>query len=187
MDRAGEIKSWIREINLTMLSSEHKIEFDVRKRKNNRLQILMPNRKLINYVTKMGGVLTGSRALKCYTLNGKQMFDRNMIDWDFIITKEMAYKICDHFGMQYDLVSNVISVKKQRWWAHPAYSDSYRVGPVDVQLIIKDELPDFNEKNGVRISKFNYVINEKAKMIDYKDGGKHLDDLNQMIIKFNCI
>ncbi len=187
MNRVGEIKSWVREINLTMLSTEHKVGFDVRKRKSKKFQILMPNRKLIKYVTKIGGVLTGSRALRCYTLNGKEMLDRKMIDWDFIVTKEMAFKICDHFGIQYDLVSKVISVQKQRWWAHPDYSDSYRVGPVDVQLIIHDELPEFNEKDGVRISKFGYIISEKARMIDSIGGDKHLDDLNQMIIKFNCL
>jgi hypothetical protein len=189
MERIGEIKSYIRDINLNMITSPYKIEVDMSKRKDRRFQILRPNNKLIKYVTKMGGVLTGSRALKCYTINDKSIIDRGSIDWDFLVTKDMVFDICDHFGVEYNLVDKVISIKKCKWWSHPAYSDSYRVGPVDVQLIIKDEFPDFIEKDGVKICTFNYILNEKIKLIDAggKDIKKHIEDLTQVIIKFNCL
>ena len=96
----------------------------------------------------------------------------------------------------------VISIKNQRAWRHPDYSESYRVGPVDVQMIIKEELPEFQEVNGVRFSSLTYILNEKVKLIDElysisqnsssvsdkrKEIGKHLDDMTRTIIKFNSM
>ena len=206
MSTSGEIKSHIRDINLTMLMSNHKIDIDPSKRYSNRIRLFMPNRRLINYITKMGGVLTGSRAIKCYTINGNTILDRKTNDWDFVITKSMAYKICNDFKIEYNLVNTVISIEKCRWHAHPAYSESYRIGAVDVHLIIKDELPDYIEKNGIRIANLSYSINEKVKSMDELNNialmvppafsvhkkereelSKHVDDLTQLIIKFNCI
>lgn len=203
MNLPGEIKSHIRDINLSMLMSDHKIDINPSKRYSKRIRLFIPNRKLINYLTKMGGVLTGSRAIKCYTINGVPILDRKTNDWDFIITKSMAYKICNDFKIEYNLVNTVISIEKCRWHAHPAYGDSYRLGIVDVHLIIKDELPDYIEKKGIRIANLSYSISEKVKSMDelnnsrtticpqYKkekeELSKHMYDLTQLIIKFNCI
>ena len=109
------------------------------------------------------------------------------------------------FGIKYELIDKVVSIKKCRMWRHPTYSDSYQVGPVNVQLIIVDELPDFTEIEKIRISSFTYIINEKIKIIEdineslnsMKDSidirskhrtilHKHEDDLTQVVIKFNC-
>ena len=113
----------------------------------------------------------------------------------------MAFKICERFDI--DVIPNidkVISIKKQRRYVHPAYSDSFRIGPVDVQMIIKEELPEYTEINGIRISSLPYILNEKVKVIDelydiiknrpsISDEGreisKHLDDMTRLIIRFN--
>ena len=196
----SEIKTFVRDINLTLLSSSKKIDIDISKRYHKKIRLFMPNRKLINYVTHTGGVLTGSRALRCFKIDGKQMFDRRSKDWDFVVTSEMAFNICNKFGIStIPGVDKVISIKGQRHWRHPAYSDSYRVGPVDVQLIVKDELPGYKEVKGVRIANFGYTIAQKSIMIDElseKHGGtwrvgdeinKHIEDMTQLIIKFNCL
>jgi hypothetical protein len=121
----------------------------------------------------------------------------------------MAFKICADIGIdEIPQVDNVISVKNQRMWRHPDYSDSYRVGPVDVQLIVKEELPDYNEIDGVRIANFGYSISQKIGMttdLQSKLTGKprtkssekydsideqyykHISDLKEMIIKFNSL
>jgi len=196
----SEIKTFVRDINLTLLSSSRKIDIDISKRFHSKIRLFMPNRKLIKYVTQTGGVLTGSRALRCFKIDGKQMFDRHTHDWDFVVTPEMAFNICNKFGIStIPGVDKVISIKGQRFWRHPAYSDSYRVGPVDVQLIIKDELPGYKEVKGVRIANFGYTIAQKSIMIDElseKHGdtwrvgdeiNKHIEDMTQLIIKFNCL
>jgi hypothetical protein len=183
------LKAYIRDINLSMITDDYDVKYDVTKRKS-KFQFLKKNWNLIKYVTEMGGVLTGSRALKCCTINGRVMLDRNVDDFDFIITKKMAFQICDHFKIVYNLTDNFISVKKQRWTSYHSYSDPTRVGSVDVHLIIKDELPDYIEQNGVRISPFTDIINAKYKFIEdgkEKDTIKHQEDLSFISMKFNLI
>ena len=200
MSSVTEIKTFVRDINLTLLSSSKKVDIDISKRYCDKIRLFMPNRKLIKYVTEIGGVLTGSRALRCFKIDGKQMFDRRSKDWDFVVTTEMAFNICNKFDISViPGVDKVISIKGQRHWRHPAYSDSYRVGPVDVQLIIKDELPGYKEVKGVKIANFGYTIAQKSllidEMIEEKDGSwrvgdevnKHIEDMTQLIIKFNCL
>ena len=204
MASVTEIKTFVRDINLTLLSSSKKVDIDISKRYCDKIRLFMPNRKLIKYVTEIGGVLTGSRALRCFKIDGNQVFDRRSKDWDFIVTPEMAFNICNKFDISIiPGVDKVISIQGQRYWKHSAYSDSYRVGPVDVQLIVKDELPGYKEIKGVRIANFGYTIAQKSLLIDelvekkngtvgvsWKVGDeldKHIEDMTQLIIKFNCI
>jgi len=199
----NEMKSFVRDLSLNLLTNNHKIEIDVSKRYNDKIRWFMPSRKLINHIIESGGVLTGSRALRCYKINGKSILHRRTKDWDFIVTQDMAFKICDNFDIGIiPGVDKVISIDNQRYWRHPDYMEAYRVGPVDVQLIIKDELPEYETVDGVNVSSLQYIVNEKMKLIDElgekvinsssiseerKELGKHLDDMTQVIIKFNCV
>ena len=99
MSSVKEIKTFVRDINLTLLSTSKKVDIDISKRYCDKIRLFMPNRKLIKYVTEIGGVLTGSRALRCFKIDGKQMFDRYTHDWDFIVTPEMAFNICNKFDI----------------------------------------------------------------------------------------
>jgi hypothetical protein len=192
-----DIKSFVRDLNLNLITSNQNIEIDITKRYNDKIRWFMPNRNLIAYIIECGGVLTGSRALRCYMVNGNQILDRRTKDWDFIITQDMAFKICERFDI--DIIPNidkVISIKNQRAWRHPTYSEAYRVGAVDVQMIIKEELPEYTEVNGIRISSLSYILNEKVKMIDglyqgasntkeREEISKHIEDMTRLIIRFN--
>ena len=186
------LKAYVRDINLNMLTGGYDVQYDTSKSRS-KYQFLKLNWKLIKYVTNLGGILTGSRALKCCTINSSSMLDRRPDDFDFLITKKMAFQICDHFKFNYNLTDNVISIKKQLWTSYPDYSDDIiRRGAVDVHLIIVDELPEFIEQNGIRITPFTYVINEKLKMIEYSSTNKdekqkHADDLSALTMRFNLI
>ena len=186
------LKAYVRDINLNMLTGGYNVQYDTSKSRS-KYQFLKLNWKLIKYVTNLGGVLTGSRALKCCSINGKEMMDRRPNDFDFLITKEMAFQICDHFKFRYNLTDSVISIKKQLWTSYPDYSDDIiRRGAVDVHLIIVDELPEFIEQNGIRITPFTYVINEKLKMIEdsstnRNEKQKHADDLSALTMRFNLL
>jgi hypothetical protein len=201
MSYLNEIKAYMRDINLEILTNYPDVKIDISKRYYNRFRLFYPSRKLINYVTNIGGVLTGSRAIRCYTISGKPILERKVSDWDFIVTLDMAFKICADMDIEeIPQVGGVISIKNQRRYVHPAYSDSYRVGPVDVQLIVKEELPDYTEIDGVRIANFGYSVSQKIGLtsdlqskltgrnceID-QNHKKHLADLREMIIKFNSL
>jgi hypothetical protein len=200
MSYLNEIKAYLRDINLDILMNYPDVKIDVSKRYYNRFRLFYPSRKLIKYVTNIGGVLTGSRAIRCYTIEGKPILERRVNDWDFIVTLDMAFKICDDMGIEeIPQIDGVISIKNQRRWSHPTYSDTYRVGPVDVQLIVKEELPDYTEINGVRIANFGYSVSQKIglttelqdKMTRTRDideqYDKHISDMKEMIIKFNSL
>ena len=186
------LKAYVRDINLNMLTGGYDVQYDTSKSRS-KYQFLKLNWKLIKYVTNIGGVLTGSRALKCCTINSSSMLDRRPNDFDFLITKKMAFQICDHFKFNYNLTDSVISIKKQRWTSYDHYGDNdTRYGAVDVHLIIVDELPEFIEQNGIKITPFTYVINEKLKMIEdgstkKDDKQKHADDLSALTMRFNLI
>lgn len=207
MSYLNEIKAYMRDINLDILMNCPDVKIDISKRYKNKFRLFYPNRKLIKYVTNIGGVLTGSRAIRCYTISGKPILERKVDDWDFIVTLDMAFKICADMGIdEIPQVDGVISIKNQRRWAHPSYQDAYRVGPVDVQLIVKEELPDYTEIDGVRISNFGYSVSQKIGLttdLHSKLGGKtpnygvkdsideqyhkHISDMKEMIIKFNSL
>jgi len=200
MDNLNYIKSYMRDMNLEILTNYPEIKIDISKRYFNKFRLFYPNRKLINYVTKIGGVLTGSRAIRCFTIDDKPILERKVKDWDFIVTLDMAFKICDDMKLdRIPKVDEILSIKNQRMWRHPDYEESYRVGPVDVQLIVREELPDYTEINGVRISNFGYSVSQKISLVTDlqrnlsnsrevdENYEKHLSDLREMIIKFNSL
>ena len=109
----------------------------------------------------------------------------------YSIINEMGYNDIPHLG-------ETISIKNQRMWRHPDYDEAYRVGIVDVQMIVVDELPNFMEKNGIKISPIAYSLSKKIELtnkLKHATGSsetarqfqKHLKDLKDIIIKFNCI
>ena len=209
MSELNEMKAYMRDINLDILMNCPDVKIDISKRYYNKFRIFYPSRKLIKYTTEIGGVLVGSRAIRCFTINDKPILERRVDDWDFIVTLDMAFKICDDMGIEeIPQIDGVISIKNQRRWAHPSYQDAYRVGSVDVQLIVKEELPDYNEIDGVRIANFGYSISQKIGMttdLHSKLTGhnrtkassrydsideqyhKHISDMKEMIIKFNSL
>ncbi len=69
------LKAYVRDINLNMLTSGYNVQYDTSKSRS-KYQFLKLNWKLIKYVTEIGGVLTGSRALRCFTIDGNQLFRR---------------------------------------------------------------------------------------------------------------
>ena len=166
MSNLNELKAYLRDINLEILMENPDVKIDISKRYYNKFRLFYPSRKLIKYTTNIGGVLVGSRAIRCFTINDKPILERRVNDWDFIVTLDMAFKICDDIGIEeIPKIGGVISIKNQRRWSHPAYSDSYRVGPVDVQLIVTEELPDYTEIDGVRISNFGYSVSQKIGLV----------------------
>lgn len=207
MSYLNEIKAYMRDINLDILMNCPDVKIDISKRYYNRFRLFYPSRKLIKYVTKIGGVLTGSRAIRCYTIEGKPILERRVNDWDFIVTLDMAFKICADMELdEIPRLGDTISIKNQRMWRHPEYQDSYRVGVVDVQLIVQEELPDFTEIDGVRITNFGYSVSQKIglttdlhsklsgrtpnyKVTDSIDEQyhKHISDMKEIIIKFNSL
>ena len=179
---------YIRDIKLNLLMSDHKITINPTRRMS-RFAFLRPGYKLIKNLTEMGAVLTGSRALKCYSINDKPLFDRKPDDWDFIVTEKMAMKICDEHGITtYDKTPGrfIIPIGKNLILLRGSYGDT-RIIPTNIQLIVKDELPSYKEVNSIKIAEISYIIDEKYKLISKYPQfvNKHEHDLRQMIARFS--
>lgn len=194
LNNFGEIKSYIRDIKMNLLmSSGYKISHDISKQSDG-LQFLRRNNKLIRYTKSIGGILTGSRALKCYKINDIPVLERQTKDWDFLITREMAFKICNKFNIKYNLVDTVLTVNSSLITWDSVYSGITRIMPQDVQLIIRDELPEYVQINKTKLANLSYILNQKIEIIEdmmnnqpYNYTDKHEKDLVEVIIKFNSI
>lgn len=198
ISKFNDIKKNIRDIQISLIDETCKIDLIPERRYNRKYRILMPNRKLIKSIIEIGGVLTGSRALKCYSINGVSMLDRKMADWDFMLDRKSAFKIASDHNIRIGISDNYISVNKERWWVYPAYTESYQYCPVNVHIIISDDIPKYKEKNGIKFTTPSYIISEKIKLIetnDYyngkcvtssleKDLKKQISDLERIIVNF---
>ena len=177
---------YIRDIKLNLLMSDHKITINPTRRMS-RFAFLRPGYKLIKNLTEMGAVLTGSRALKCYSINDKPLFDRKPDDWDFIVTEKMAMKICDENGITSYVKKRgkfIIPINKNLILLRGNYGDT-RIIPTNIQLIVKDELPSYKEVDSIKIANLSYIIDEKYKLFSKHEVNKHEHDLRQMIARFS--
>jgi len=172
-----------------LLMSENTITIDSSKRKG-KLTFLRPGYSLIKQLIKMGAIVTGSRALRCYNINGKQLFDRKPRDWDFLVTERMAMKICDEHGVTYK-DGSIMVLKQMILFRDSCYGDT-RYFTTDIQLIVKDELPEYREVDGIRFSELSHIIDEKHKLVSPHHNSisgiilnKHDEDLRQIIARFN--
>lgn len=172
---------YIRDIKLNLIMSTYDITIDPRKRKNT-FTFLKPGYSLVKKLIKNGAIITGSRALRCYQLNGKQLFDREPRDWDFLVTEELAMKICDENSITYE--DDIIPVRKQMILFDTVYGDA-RIIPTDIQIIVKSKLPEYKEVNGIKIAELSHIIDEKIKLVSNKGMNKHDEDLRQIITRFN--
>jgi hypothetical protein len=145
---------------------------------------LSRKRKIINYLFENGAVLTGSRALKCYSINGKRMLNREPNDWDFLVTQDQFIKLCGDYDI-YDFKLNENKYYMNRSFA--VFVDSYgsisNWFPCFIQLVIVDELNNFIEKDNKRLSTLTSIIDNKIKLISEScEVDKHQEDLNNILV-----
>lgn len=168
------IRTHFNDLKNKIQDSNYTIKYNLSKRQN-KLHFLKKNWTYIRYITKLGGVLTGSRALRCCSVNGTYLFNRPADDYDFLVTRSMLDKICVKFNKTYNLTDNVVKF----------YYDDIRI-----HLIVKDELPEYIERRGIRIATFMDVLVNKFYFIEngnLKETRKHQEDLTSIFLKFNSL
>ncbi len=194
-------KSLSRDIKIGISTGEYKVSVDTSNLFNDFFFIVNHKRKIIKFLFEIGAVLTGSRALDCYRINNKRIFNRKPKDWDFILTKKQFFKLCDKYKI-YDFDIDRSSYFLNKSFA--TFSDGYGVDsylfPCLIQIIIKDD-EGYEEFNGMRFSKLENLINSKIslsdKPIDLKENfisykrlessKKHINDINNLIVNINSL
>ena len=71
------------------------VKIDISKRYNNKFRLFYPSRNLIKYTTNIGGVLVGSRAIRCYTIDGNSSYRTN---WQTTLFVPWC-KVTNDFGL----------------------------------------------------------------------------------------
>lgn len=142
-------------------------------------------RKDILSISKMGGILTGSKVLSKSYIDGKRILEnRNTYysDWDFLVTEENIFNITHNLRfnqgdgiMTYRLISGVYSSDNQY-----------------VDLIMVNDLPDVYKVGRYLYTCPLYIINKKIEivdksLVDYDDLRKHRKDLEEFFWKFNYL
>jgi hypothetical protein len=154
--------------------------------------------KKINEFNKIGGILTGSRALKYYNLNGVPLLNRKCDDWDIILSKSTLFKFCNKYKISNLLYENnriMINFSTGIYTGSGNYSDS----PTYIFKHDFDILSNQDESNigyiecgGYKITPLEYILHEKIKIIknevshripnsDYTS--KHLSDCIEIMVK----
>lgn len=176
-------KTHLRDLSIDLVSNQGILTSDI-SRRFDRWQFLKKNNKIIKYALSIGGVLTGSRALRCYKYKGKFLLDRKVNDFDIMITENMMFKIADKFGYSYNLIDKVILIESDRWRSYSSYSSTpTRLLSNDINLIIFDELEESNLVDGVRISKFLNILSSKMSL----GSSKHMEDISNIVTRINSI
>lgn len=194
-------KSLSRDIKIGISTGEYKVSVDTNNLFNDFFFIVNHKRKIIKFLFEIGAVLTGSRALDCYRINNKRIFNRKPKDWDFILTKKQFFKLCDKYKI-YDFDIDRSSYFLNKSFA--TFSDGYGVDsylfPCLIQIIIKDD-EGYEEFNNMRFSKLENIINSKISLSDkpinlkesfisYKrleSSKKHINDINNLIVNINSL
>jgi hypothetical protein len=150
-------------------------------------------RSRILNLKKVGGILTGSMALKGYKWGDEKVINRSSNDWDFILTREQLWnffkleKISD-----LDLDSNVYSLNKSILTFYDSYSDC----PDDhtyifngkIDIIVKDDV-QYTEYNGWKVCNFLDIWLNKCDLINEnhyltRSIYKHEKDINYLKLNF---
>lgn len=181
--------SIIRDIKLGIASNIYNIEINTSELYP---KYFFRKEKMIKDFISRGCILTGSRALKCYNINGRQILNRNPRDWDFIVTKDQFLNICrDYKIYDFDISENKHYLNKSFLTFYGDYgSENSHLFPCLIELIIKDEEEQFILKDGIKFALLQDIIESKLDMINdkklhYHIKDKYKKDINNIIVNIN--
>lgn len=177
-------------LNMMMFNNKNQLTLDITKRAG-WLNRLRPYSKSTRIITELGGVICGSRALKCYQFNNKPVLTRKPDDWDFIITRDMfetiKAKLCiGKKGYAIEGPDN-LSLRRYLFKTSQAYGtrEVYHL-ETHIHLIIKEKLPEYHEVNGIRVADFFHIMEEKISIASQNNWStKHSSDLENIFKVLN--
>lgn len=192
-----DYKRHFRDLKLDLISN--KVDIKLNPPKVGGFFSLRPGDKVVKDLLNSGAILTGSRALKLYTFNGKPLLDRKADDWDFIVNEETMFKICEkHNEGDINIKDGdyYVRIRKQKIRITQSYGGAIRILPTNITLIVKDE-PDFNQTKNGKVASLLHILEEKYKLSSHYsnltiqsgawmyDDNKHDEDLKKIIIRLN--
>jgi hypothetical protein len=178
-----EVKSFLRDFKLDKLENNYNIDIS---NQSNFFYRISKKRKILNKLYSLGGILTGSKALSLYRINGEKILNRSPNDIDIVISKENFYKFCGLYNIEIDRNYNRLQVSMSNSFTFLSsnYDDGsgYKVG-YDIDIIGSDDLPGFIEVDNIRISSIESIIESKLYLIINRGDTKHIKDIDMIMSK----
>jgi len=144
------------------------------------LSFLYRGHRMIDKLSDMGGIVTGSRALSMYRVAGRPVIDRKPADWDVVLDRQSFYRFCADTGAKFDyLKDNMlrVGIKAGYCLGRSIYGDTW-VMDHDIDVFCRDSMPPFITCGCFRVATLDSVMAEKVRMIN--DGedreDKHIRD-----------
>ncbi len=171
--------SMVRDIKLGITMGDYNISIDTNRLPGRFYYLLNRKRKVLKDLMSRGFILVGSRALSCYKINGVGVLDREPNDWDFVITRDQFLEICrDYKIYDFDLSKSAYHLNKSFATISGSYGDDSNIFGCFIQLIIKDVLPNYIEKDGIRFASLDSIIESKMELKE----SKHKKDINNILL-----
>lgn len=90
----SEIRTFIRDFKIKELMEDTGNRIEIVTPKKRLLEFLWPGTKYIKQLNGLDGIITGSRALSLYRINGESIIKRKPKDWDYLLDKRNFMKFC---------------------------------------------------------------------------------------------
>lgn len=189
----SEIRTFIRDFKIKELMEDtgNRIELVLPKKKL--LGFLWPGSKTINQLNQLDGIITGSRAISLYRINGEPIIARRPKDWDYLLDRRNFMKFCGLNNLT-DLKYEHDRITLNLITGHYAYNAGYgSYDPRyffrhDFDVIAKEQLPTFIEIGEFKVATLESIIDEKLKIIETNgyNSDKHLKDCIQIMTKLEA-
>lgn len=188
----ADIKAFMRDFKLNELMQNTGNKIEVVAPKKRLLSFLWPGNKKIKQLNSLGAVITGSRALTLFRINGEPLLDRKVRDWDFLLDRKNFLRFCglnSLTNLQYGIDRITVNLTTGMYVFDTGYhtSEPRYLFRHDFDIISKEDLPLFYEIDGFRVSTLEHIFQEKIKLIeDDIDSEKHLRDCIQIMTKLEA-
>ncbi len=109
-------------------------------------------------------ILTGSRALYCYKIDGNFILNRKPKDWDFLMDDYSAYHFCLDNGYSFNKFTkeHVVDLNEN------IDSYGYKTNSVEILLRHVDKY-EYDMYSNVKVSALQHIISEKINFFREKD------------------
>ncbi len=192
----SETKVFLRDFKIKEICEHSSNEFKVLRPKKGLFNFIYKGWRTIDELSNLGGIITGSQALKLYTFNGQPLLQRKAEDWDIILNRDNFLKFCGLNNLNkfyYDKNRISINIQKGIWIGDYGYtiSEPKYIFKHDIDLITKDKMPEYFQVGKYKIATIESILNEKLNYINDSLKAniicsKHIEDCNSIVSKIQA-
>ncbi len=190
----SETKIFLRDFKTSELINDSSNEFKIVLPKKEFLSFLYKGWKTIDELSKMGGIITGSKAIELYRFNDQKIIHRTTDDWDILISRDNFLKFCGENNLSkfyYDKDRISIDIKRGIYLGTDGYGVENYIFKHDIDIIGTDSLPTYKSIGKYKIASLESIISEKLSLIEDNIRNKvvstkHIEDCNLIISKINA-